>query len=97
MIEENKNSPDFVIIDDQVTPAFQTGHIANAISIPHGPNFADKLDKLDRNKIYLVYCPTGCGATSATMDELGFGEVYEIESGIKAWVALGLPIVRPAQ
>ncbi len=95
LIEANRNNPNFVIIDDQVTPAFQLGHIAGAISIPHGTNFATSLAKLDRNKIYIVYCPTGCGATSATMKELGFAEVYEIEGGIKAWVAQGLPIVRP--
>ena len=78
LIEANRNNPNFVIIDDQVTPAFQAGHIAGAISIPNGLNFSDNIAKLDRNKIYLVYCPTGCGATSTTMREMGFGQVYEI-------------------
>lgn len=92
LIEENENNPDFVIIDNQVTPAFDSGHIANAISTPHGPDFANRLDKLDKNKIYLVYCPTGCGKTSDIMKQLGFREVYELEGGIQAWISQGFQI-----
>jgi len=92
LMEENQNNPNFVIIDDRNTDAFNSGHIANATNIPWGADFADRVGKLDKNKIYLVYCPTGCGATSRTMKELGFREVYEIEGGFNAWRAEGLPI-----
>lgn len=92
LIQENQNNPNFVIIDDRATAKFNSSHIENAISIPYGLDFADRLSKLDKNKIYLVYCPTGCGATSKTMKQLGFKEVYEIEGGLNAWMSQGLPI-----
>ena len=92
LVQDNQNNPDFVIIDVQATLKFDSGHIANAISIPNGPDFADRLDKLDKNKLYLGYCRTGCGKTSNTMKQLGFREVYEIEGGIQAWISQGFPI-----
>ncbi len=92
LIQENQNNPRFVIIDDRKTSEFNNGHIANAISMPYGAVLTDRLDKLDKNEIYLVYCKTGCGATSKTMKQFGFREVYEIEGGIQAWTAQGLPI-----
>ena len=92
LILDNQNNPDFAIIDAQATGKFNSGHIANAISIPNGPDFADRLDKLDKNKIYLGYCREGCGKTSDTMKQLGFREVYEIEDGLQAWISQGFPI-----
>ena len=92
LILDNQNNPDFAIIDAQPTGKFNSGHIANAISIPNGPDFADRLDKLDKNKIYLGYCREGCGKTSDTMKQLGFREVYEIEDGLQAWISQGFPI-----
>lgn len=92
LIQENQNNPDFVIIDDRSTDAFNSGHIGNAINIQWGPDFANRVRDLDKNRIYLVYCRTGCGATSQKMKGLGFIEVYEIAGGLDAWRAAGLPI-----
>ena len=91
-IEENRNNPDFVTIDDRRTDAFNSGHIGNATSIPWGSDFADRVGELDKSKTYLVYCSTGCGASSQVMWELGFREVYDITGGLNAWIAEGLPI-----
>jgi len=92
LIQINKTNPNFVVIDDRPQSEFNDGHIAGAVSVPNGPDFADRLGKLNKNKTYLVYCPTGCGATSRTMKQLGFKNVYEIEGGLQAWMAEGLPI-----
>ncbi len=92
LILDNQNNPDFVIIDTQATRKFDSGHIANAISIPNGPDFANRLDELDKNKIYLGYCREGCGKTSDTMKQLGFREVYEIEGGLQTWISQAFPI-----
>ena len=94
-MEENQNNPNLVIIDDRYTNAFDNGHIGNATNIPwvsDGAGFVDSVGKLDKNKIYLVYCQTGCGGTSRAMKELGFREVYEIAGGFNAWSAEGLRI-----
>ncbi|MCK5643697.1 MAG: rhodanese-like domain-containing protein [Gammaproteobacteria bacterium] len=92
LMEENQSNPNFFIIDDRPTNAFNSGHIGNATSIPWGPDFADRVSELDRSKIYLVYCSTGCGASSQVMNELGFREIYDIAGGLNAWEAEGLPI-----
>ncbi|MFC1972151.1 rhodanese-like domain-containing protein [Chloroflexota bacterium] len=92
LIQEKQNNPNFVIIDDRKTPEFNNGHIANAINMPYSTVLKDRLDKLDKNEIYLVYCTTGCGATSKIMKQFGFREVYEIEGGIQAWMPQGLLI-----
>lgn len=92
LIQRNKTNPNFVVIDDRLTSQFNDGHIQGAASIPYVSDFAGRLGKLDKNKTYLVYCPTRCGATSRTMKQLGFKDVYEIEGGLQAWMAEGLPI-----
>jgi rhodanese-related sulfurtransferase len=92
LIQKNQDNPDFIIIDDRVPELYRTGHIANAINIPYGPDFSARIGKIDKNKVYLVYCPSGCGSTSKAMKQLGFREVYEISGGLNAWKSEGLPI-----
>lgn len=97
LMQENQNNPNFVIIDDRYPNVFNSGHIGNATNIPWGADetsFVDGVGKLDKNKIYLVYCETGCGEISRHMKGLGFREVYEIAGGFNAWSAAGLPIER---
>jgi len=92
LIQQNQNNPYFVIIDDRAPGEFKSGHIAGAINIPFS-NFTASVSRLDKNKIYLVYCASGCGAGSGRMESLGFKEVYDIQGGISAWKSEGLPIV----
>lgn len=93
LIQKNQGNPYFVIIDDRQPGPFNSGHIAGAINIPIS-NFDAAVSSLDKNKIYLVYCPTGCGAGSSKMKDLGFKEVYDIKGGIEAWASAKLPLVR---
>jgi rhodanese-related sulfurtransferase len=92
LIQRNRGNPNFVIIDDREPMAYKSGHIANAINVPYGTDFSSRIGQMDKNKTYLVYCPTGCGKTSGIMKELGFKEVYEIQGGLSAWKSQGLPI-----
>ncbi|MDD5210334.1 MAG: rhodanese-like domain-containing protein [Elusimicrobiales bacterium] len=59
-------------------------------------DFKDKLSKLDRNVKYLIYCRSGhrSGLALAMMKDLGFAEYHDIEGGINAWTAAGLPVVK---
>lgn len=97
MIESNRNNPDFVIIDIRTPEEFAEGYIEGAINIDYySETFEDELDSIDKNKMYLIYCEWGnrSGATLATMEGLKFMEVYDIKSGIEAWLTEGLPVVK---
>jgi rhodanese-related sulfurtransferase len=93
LIQKNQNNPYFVIIDDRPPAQFMASHIAGAIDIPFA-NYRKGVSSLDKNRIYLVYCWTGCGQSSSIMKDLGFKEVYEIRGGLDAWVSEGLPLVK---
>lgn len=96
LIQENANNVDFFIIDVQTPQEFAEGHIENAILIDYySETFTNTISYLDRDKIYLIYCQNGVrsGAALAIMEDLGFMEVYHLESGIEAWQAAELPVV----
>jgi rhodanese-related sulfurtransferase len=97
LIQENQENPDFVIIDLQAPEAFAQEHIENAINLDYGSEgFRDELDKLDKDKTYLIYCQNGAQSQSAldTMAELNFAEVYNISGGLDQWKAQGLPTIQ---
>jgi rhodanese-related sulfurtransferase len=55
-----------------------------------------KLQGLDRNQPWLVYCTIGGRAelTAQAMSKLGFKEVYLLKGGFAEWLAQGKAVVR---
>ena len=97
LIQDNKNNSDFVIIDVRTPEEFAEEHIENAINIDfYSETFRDKLNKLDKNKTYLIYCRIGgrSGNALTIMKELNFKEAYNILGGTNAWKAAGLPTTK---
>lgn len=95
-IHENKNNPNLVILDVRTTEEYAEGHIENSINIDFNAGyFKTKINKLDKNKTYLVYCRTGnrSGKAIKVMEQLGFKEVYNI-GGIIDWQREGYPVVK---
>lgn len=73
----------------------KTGKIAGAENIDfYQEGFAEVIGKLDKTVPYLLYCETGerSGATIDYMAQQGFSKVYDLEGGIQAWTAAGLPV-----
>jgi len=96
LVQENQGNPNFVILDVRTQGEFESGHIENAINLNYySENFDDELGKLDKNKIYVIYCQSGgrSGNALKKMEELGFMEVYNIIGGILSWEANGFPVV----
>jgi len=92
LIKTKKNA---ILLDVRTPKEVAAGHLANSIAIDfYAPDFKEKIAKLDKSKPVLVYCHSGhrSGITMATMKELGFTEVYNLEPGIIGWKAAGLPI-----
>ncbi len=97
LIQENQNNPDFVILDVRTAEEVADGHIEEAINIDfYSETFRDEIDRLDKNRTYLIYCRSGGRSGNALdiMAELNFREVYNISDGIIAWEAAGLPTVK---
>ena len=97
LIQDNRDNPDFVIIDVRTPAEFTEEHIENATNINfYSETFRDTLNNLDKNKTYIVYCAVGGRSGSALdiMAELNFREAYNIVGGINQWKAEGLPTVK---
>jgi rhodanese-related sulfurtransferase len=99
LIEDNKNNADFIIIDLRLPQDFEKEHIEGAINIDYNDEtFRDELNKLDRNKSYLIYGYCACGGVGwnalRAMEELGFKKVCNMWGGIEQWREEGLPTAK---
>ena len=96
LIQNNSENQNFIILDIRTKEEYQNEHIQNSIMIDfYSDTFESELDKLDKNKSYLIYCRTGrrTGLTLDIMKELGFLEVYNMAGGITQWKTKGYPVV----
>ena len=97
LIEENRNNPNFVILDVRTPEEFNSGHIQNAINIDYkNPDFKENVDKLDKSKTYAVYCRSGRRAvpSSDIMADLGFEDIYQF-GGVEQWKEEGYTLTPP--
>ena len=97
LIEENKNNPDFIILDVRTPEEYAAGHIENSVMIDfRADTFRKEIDQLDKSKDYLIYCRSGNRSynAAAMMVELEFESVYNMLDGIIRWRAEGLPLVQ---
>jgi len=93
LIQENKDNSNFVILDVRTSEEFLGEYIKNAVNLDYySDTFRNDLDKLDKNKTYLIYCRSGGRSGNALniMKELDFREVYNVLGGITKWKSEGL-------
>ena len=97
LMQDNESNPSFIILDVRTAEEFASGYIENAINIDYySETFRDELNKLDKDKSYLIYCHSGnrSGKALDIMAELNFREVYNILGGIIDWQAEELPTAK---
>lgn len=97
LIQENKDNPNFVILDVSAPAKFLDEYIENAVNLSYwSAIFGNDLDKLDKNKTYLVYCRAGGNSEKALnmMKELDFKEAYNMLGGINKWKSEELPTTK---
>jgi rhodanese-related sulfurtransferase len=96
LIQQNKNNPDFVILDVRRPEEFTAEHLENAVNVDYeASDFREKANQLDKDKTYLLYCRTGrrSAEAAAIMKELGFQRIYDM-GGIQSWKEAGYPTVQ---
>ena len=89
---------DLVVLDVRTVEEFDAGHLDGAEMLDfYRADFAERLADLDPTKPYVIYCRSGnrSGQTRAIMEDLGFTDVVDIEGGVLAWDAAGLPLTTP--
>ncbi len=97
LVQDNKDNPDFVILDVRTESEYNSGHIENAVNIDYyADDFEETLNTFDKNKTYLIYCRTGSrsAAVMKIMEKLEFTEVYNMQGGINKWQSEDYPVVK---
>ena len=95
LIQDNQDNPDFAIIDVRTPEEYAAGRIENSINLDfYSENFKNELNKLDKEKGYLIYCKSGnrSGKARDIMRELNFIEVHNMLGGMVQWEADELPM-----
>ncbi|MBT4293248.1 MAG: rhodanese-like domain-containing protein [Cryomorphaceae bacterium] len=78
-----------VVIDVRTNKEFKEGNIETSFNLDFQKReFIDSLDKLDKNKEYLIYCASGNRSLKAShiMKSLGFKIIYNYKKGYKDWI-----------
>ena len=97
LIQNEKDSPDFVILDIRTPREFNTGHLEGAALIDFYSNdFLKKMQALDKNKTYLIYCRSANRSTKAfsLVKDMGFKSLYNLNQGIIGWEQHGYAIIK---
>lgn len=82
------NGKKFGLIDVRTGQEHNGGHIPNSLNINlMSPDFVAKIEKLDKNKTYYVYCASGNRSKTACsqMVNMGFDKVNNIRMGMMGW------------
>lgn len=82
-IKTINNSTNLIMLDVRTAEEYSAGNIPNSINIDVlSPDFKSKIDLLDKNKEYLVYCRSGNRAAiaSSIMATNGFIKIYNLNN-----------------
>lgn len=89
---------DVVVLDVRTPSEFAEGNIDGAVLLDYrASDFAEKVAKLDKTKLYLVHCAAGgrSARACAKMETLGFTNLVNLEGGMGAWKDAGKPVSKP--
>lgn len=84
-----------VILDVRTPMEFDQGHLKGALNYNiNDPDVMERINKLDKNTPYLVYCRTKnrSGVIVKAMEQSGFTILYQMTDGIVGWNANKLPL-----
>lgn len=94
LISKNTGNDKPIIIDVSTRKEYEDLHLEGAINVNIlSWFFKARLDVMDRNKTYVVYCKVGARSKAAKkiMKLLGFQDIYNIVGGTLLWEEEGLP------
>ncbi|MFQ5993582.1 MAG: rhodanese-like domain-containing protein [Acidiferrobacterales bacterium] len=87
-----------LILDVRTPAEYQSGHVPQAVNIPHLqlPNRLSELGDVKDQEV-VVYCERGprAGFSESVLQNAGFNSVRHLEGDMWAWRNAGLPTERP--
>jgi len=86
------------VLDLRTPKEFAAAHIAGATNINcQAGDFAARLEKLDREKPYIIHCGSGRRSTNSLpqFEKLGFKHIIHLDGGLKGWEAAKNPVAKP--
>ncbi len=93
-----RSGKNVVVLDVRTPSEFAEGTIEGAVLLDYrAPDFAEKVAKLDKAKLYLVHCAAGgrSARACAKMETLGFTNLVNLEGGMGAWQDAKKPVAKP--
>ncbi len=88
--------PGFALLDVRGPEHFRKGHVAGALSLPHGKITASRMADWPSETLFVVYCagPHCNGAARAAVRLSALGRSVKIMiGGITGWLDEGFPLV----
>lgn len=82
-----EQEPEAILIDCRTASEFEHSRLEGALNVDYlAYDFLEKMDSLDQEKTYLVYCRTGRRSvrTCMLMKNGGFKRVYNLDGGLVA-------------
>ena len=87
-ILNNKEQQEYVLLDVRTPEEIEAERIPGSISINfYDADFRERIQALDKDKTYYVYCRSGnrSGKACAMMMDAGFKECHNLIGGMMAW------------
>ncbi len=85
-LEEDKNNE---LLDVRSQEEYENEHIPNStlLDINYPREFMEKLQSMDKNKSYFIYCRSGNRSSKACliMNDMGFKKTFNLLGGILEW------------
>lgn len=89
--------PDFVLLDVRSPAMFAEGHVAGAVSLPHGKITRSKLEQWPQDTLFVTYCAgphcNGAARGALRLAELG-RPVKIMAGGVTGWLDEGFELSR---
>jgi thioredoxin 1 len=90
-LESFQRHPDALLIDVRTAEEYQVDHLDGAINIDYlSEDFWDRMEQLDRQKTYFVYCRSERRSIRSCrlMQNGGFKNIFNLSGGLNALDAL---------
>lgn len=88
--KEKLDSGEYILLDVRTQDEHDSKRIAESevFDITQS-DFMNKIERLDKNQKYLIYCKSGRKSNQALeiMKKLGFNKIYDLEGGILNYFA----------